>query len=223
MRTLFITGTNTGCGKTVLTALLARFLVGQGKRVSAFKPICSGGRDDAQALHAALGGALPLDIINPWHFRAAIAPSLAAKREHKSISLAQTMAHIHAQQGNVDVTLVEGAGGLLSPLGKNFDSRDLILGLRAWPIIVAPNRLGVVNHLRLTVEALPAKYQTKTSIVLMSPSKADTATKSNPELLKEFFPPARTYILPWLGERFASQTAMSPTKVRHVLGAITRS
>ena len=91
---IFITGTDTGAGKTVLTALLAAHLRSQKIRVAAFKPVCSGGRDDAKKIFAALGGALTLDEINPWHFRAAIAPVLAAKLEKKSVTLAQVLAHL---------------------------------------------------------------------------------------------------------------------------------
>src|ERR1017187_10119982 len=80
-RILFITGTDTGAGKTVLTALLAQYLRGRGISVAALKPVCSGGREDALAICDALGGTLPLDEINPWHFHAAIAPSLAAQRD----------------------------------------------------------------------------------------------------------------------------------------------
>ena len=69
----FITGTNTGVGKTVLAALLARFLRQSGLNVAACKPVCSGNRDDARRLADALGGALSLDEINPWHFRAPLA------------------------------------------------------------------------------------------------------------------------------------------------------
>src|SRR3984957_4403591 len=153
--TLFITGTDTGVGKTVLTRLLAQFLHRRGLNVAALKPICSGGRDDARALHAALGGALTLDEINPWHFRAPVAPSLAARLEKRTVKLAPVLAHIRAWQKKSRVTLIEGAGGLLSPLGEDFDSRDLITALRATPVIVAPNKLGVVNHVLLTLEALP--------------------------------------------------------------------
>src|SRR5665213_1353000 len=120
-QTLFITGTDTGVGKTVLTALLARFLRGRDFNVVALKPVCSGGREDALALHKALDGALTLDEINPWHFRAAIAPSLAAKLEKQTLRLAPVLAHIHAMREKSDVTLVEGAGGLLSPLGEDFN------------------------------------------------------------------------------------------------------
>src|SRR5450755_4776164 len=127
-QTLFITGTDTGVGKTVLTALLTRFLRERGPAcgTAALKPICSGGRADARTLRAAMNGALPLDEINPWHFRASIAPALAARLENKSVKLAQVVAHIRVLQKRFEVLVVEGAGGLLSPLGENFDSRDLI-------------------------------------------------------------------------------------------------
>jgi len=141
----FITGADTGVGKTVLTALLALFLRKGGARWPRSKPVCSGGRGDARALHAALNGALALDEINPWHFRAPIAPLPAARRERKRVRLAGVLAHVRAMQRRFDVVLIEGAGGLLSPLGENFDSRDLLTALRATPIVVCPNRLGAVN------------------------------------------------------------------------------
>jgi len=104
--TLFITGTDTGVGKTVLTALLARFLRARGVRAAALKPVCSGGRDDARVLHAAMDGALALDEINPWHFRAPIAPLVAARREHRRVRLAEVLAHVHRLQNHFDVVLV---------------------------------------------------------------------------------------------------------------------
>jgi len=219
-RKLFITGTDTGAGKTVLTALLAAHLRAKKIRVAAFKPVCSGGRDDAKKIHAALGGALTLDEINPWHFRAALAPLLAAKMEKKSVTRAQLITHIRTMLGNFDVTLVEGAGGLLSLIGKDFNSRDLILGLRAEPIIVAQNKLGVVNHLLLTLEALPKNYRARTKIVLVSPAKPDSATATNAKLLGEFFPPAKIFTLPWLGKNFETATALKNPAVRKTLAKL---
>lgn len=216
-QTFFITGTDTGVGKTVLTALLARFLHERGIHVAAFKPICSGGRDDARALHSALGGALTLDEINPWHFRAPIAPSLAAAREGKSISLAEVLSHIRKAGKNFEVTLVEGAGGLLSPLGKNFNSRDLLAALKAELIIVGPNRLGVVNHILLTLEALPANLRRKTRIILMSPPKPDSATASNVKLLGQFLPAEKIFTLPWLGKNTLALSAANKTEVERTL------
>lgn len=218
--TFFITGTDTGVGKTVLTALLARFLREQKTSVAALKPICSGGRGDARKIFAASGGALTLDEINPWHFRAPIAPSLAAKLEKKSVKLSQVIAHIRATQKNFDVTIIEGAGGLLSPLGENFDSRDLISALRATPIIVAPNKLGCVNHLLLTLEALPKNLRVKAKIILISPSKPDAATASNAKLLGHFFRAEKIFSLPWLGEKIEAEKILKKTSVKKTFAAL---
>ena len=218
--TFFITGTDTGVGKTVLTTLLAQFLSVRGLRVAALKPLCSGGRADARVLHAALDGALALDEINPWHFRAAIAPLLAARLENQPVKLAAVLAHIRRLQGKFDVTLVEGAGGLLSPLGEDFDSRGLILGLRATPVIVAPNRLGTVSHILLTLEALPENIRGRAKVVLMSPPKPDSATVSNAKLLARFIPPERLFTLPWLGERFLPGEVLKKPPVKQTLAAL---
>lgn len=215
--TIFITGTDTGAGKTVLTALLTRFLHERGTRVAALKPLCSGGRADARALHAALGGALTLDEINPWHFRAAIAPLLAARLEQKPVRLAPVLAHIRSIQKRFEATLVEGAGGLLSPLGEGFDSRDIMAGLHATPVIVAPNELGTVNHVLLTLEALPKNLRSRAGLVLMSPAKPDSATSSNAALLGRFFPPEKIHTLPWLGRKFKPATALKNPRVRRTL------
>ena len=220
-QTLFITGTDTSVGKTLLTALLTRFLIGRGISAAALKPVCSGGRGDARALHAVMHGALPLDEINPWHFRAPIAPLLAARREKRTVTRSQVLAHIRALQKRFDVVLVEGAGGLLSPLGEDFDSRDLISVLRATPIIVAPDKLGVVNHLLLTLEAFPENIRRKTKIVLMSPPKPDAASKTNSDLLAELIDAKKIVSLPWLGKRFDAHRALRNLRVQKALRGIT--
>jgi dethiobiotin synthetase len=221
-RTLFITGTDTGVGKTVLTALLARFLRGSGINVAALKPVCSGNRADARKIFAALDGALPLDEINPWHFRSPVAPLLAARLEKKSVKLSQVLAHIRATRKRFYVLLVEGAGGLLSPLGENFNSRDLILALRAVPLIVAQNKLGAVNHVLLTLEALPKSVRPKAKIILMSPPKPDAATASNATLLAQFVSPEKIIALPWLGKKFTTERVLKKAAVRRRLHALAK-
>jgi len=219
-QTLFIAGTDTGVGKTVLTALLTRFLRERGPAcgTAALKPVCSGGRADARVLHAAMNGALTLDEINPWHFHAPIAPLLAARKENKRVNLLQVLAPIRTLQKRFEVVLVEGAGGLLSPLGENFNSRDSILALRATPIIVAQNKIGVVNHVLLTLEALPENFRPKAKIVLISPPKPDAATKTNAKLLAEFTV-AEIFSLPWLDKKFPP--AKNP-RVRRTLRALVK-
>ncbi len=219
-RIIFITGTDTGVGKTFLTALLAQFLRGRGVSVAALKPVCSGGREDAMSLHDALGGALMLDEINPWHFRATVAPGLAARREKKTVKLGPVLAHIRATRRKFAVTLVEGAGGLLSPLGEDFDARDLISALRAIPVIVAPNKLGAVNHVRLTLEALPKRLRARTKVVLVCPPEPDSATASNGELLQSFLARGKLFKLPWFGRSFSVADILKKTAAKRTLGAL---
>lgn len=217
---LFITGTDTGAGKTVLAALLVKFLRGRGVNAAALKPVCSGGRDDARVLRAAMNGALSLDDINPWHFRAPIAPLLAARRERRHVHLSEVLAHIRAMQRRFDALLIEGAGGLLSPLGENFDSGDLIAALGASPVVVAPNRLGAVNHILLTLEALPHSAAAGTRVGLVSPPKRDAAATTNAGLLAEFFDTKRIFTLPWLGKNFSAGEVLKNPQVRRTLRAL---
>jgi dethiobiotin synthetase len=218
--TFFITGTDTGVGKTVLTLLLTQYLRGQGIRAAALKPVCSGGRDDARVLHAVLNGALTLAEVNPWHFRAPMAPWLAARQEHRRVRSTEVLAHIRTIQRRFEVLLIEGAGGLLSPLGEQFDSRDLIALLHATPIIVCPNRLGVVNQVLLTLEALPRNARNKASVVLISPSRPDSSTGTNANLLAEFFDKKRIFLLPRLGKNFNPFRALKNPRMKQTLRAL---
>jgi len=218
----FITGTDTGVGKTALATLLARFLRECGGNVAALKPICSGGRDDARALQAASNNTLTLDEINPWHFRAPLAPILAARREGKCVLLTDVVAHVQAMQKRFETVLIEGAGGLLSPLGENFDSRDLLVSLRAMPIVVCSNRLGAVNQVLLTLEALPQRVRARARAVLMSPPRPDAATVSNIKLLAESFDAKGIFALPWFGEKFSCAEAVKNSPARRTLGALVR-
>ncbi|MBM3875252.1 MAG: dethiobiotin synthase [Verrucomicrobia bacterium] len=219
-RCIFITGTDTGVGKTVFTCLLARHLRASGVRVAALKPVCSGGRGDALALRAALDGALTLDEINPWHFRAPVAPLLAARREGKRVHLAAVLAHVRRFQKTFEIVLVEGAGGLLSPLGERFNARDLIAKLNATPIVVCPNRLGAVNQALLLMDAVPAVAARPARLVLVQPRTPDASTRSNPTLLGEFLGASRVFTLPRLG-KVRQGSAEVPSSLRHLVTALT--
>jgi len=180
---VFITGTGTGVGKTVLCGWIIRRLIHHGVIIRAFKPLCSGGREDARALWHAQRRNLPLDVINPWWFTAPVTPLAAARASGIHLKLAQVIQHLNQQAPKPGVLLVEGAGGLLSPLGEDFTSRELIRALEAQVIIVAVNRLGVINEAWLTWEALPAPARALAHWVLFDPPAADASTSSNAELL----------------------------------------
>ena len=218
-RIIVITGTDTGVGKTVLTSLFSHYLQQQGASVAALKPICSGGRDDAHALHRSLSGALKLNEINPWHFRAALAPLLAARKEQKQVSLREVVSHIHQFVVRFQFVLVEGAGGLLSPLGEGFCTRELISALSAEAIVAARNQLGVVNHVRLTLEVLPPVIRARAKVALLSPRRPDAASRTNAALLKEFLGDTHVIALPWVMVRDL-QSAASSSRVRTSLSAL---
>jgi dethiobiotin synthetase len=236
-RTLFITGTDTGVGKTMLTVLLTQFLRERGVNVGTLKPICSGSREDVRKILAAMKGAfevqspkskvqsltLSLDEINPWHFRAPVAPLPAARKENKRVKFSQVLTHVRAMQKRFDVLLIEGAGGLLSPLGENFNSRDLIVSLRATSIIVCPNRLGVVNQVLLTLEALPKNLQAKARVVLMSPQRPDASAKTNARLLAEFFDAKRIFSLPHFDGKVVAVRVLKIPRVQRMLRALTEN
>jgi dethiobiotin synthetase len=134
--------------------------------------------------------------------------------------LTDVLAHVRTMQRRFEVLLVEGAGGLLSPLGENFDSRDLVIALRATPIVVCLNRLGAVNQVLLTLEALPKKFRSRARVVLMSPPKPDAATGTNAKLLAEFFDAKRIFRLPWLGKRLEARRILQNSAVRWMLHAL---
>lgn len=217
---LFVTGSDTGVGKTVLAALLTRHLRARGFRVAGLKPICSGGRGDALALWKAAGKVLTLDEVNPWHFRAPIAPLLAARRAHQRVTRREVTAHVQQIAKHFDVVVVEGAGGLLSPLGEGFDSRDLIRALRAVPIIVCVNRVGVVNQALQVLGALPLAAARRAQIVLMAPARADAATRTNPPLLRELAGRTPVHELPRLRHPSTLDAALRRAQIRRVFDAV---
>jgi dethiobiotin synthetase len=96
------------------------------------------------------------------------------------------------------LALVEGAGGLLSPLGEDFDSCDLIVELEALPVIVALNRLGAINQVRLVLAALPSRFRRRAQVVLVAPARTEVTNAGNVTLLAEFMSRERIHRLPRL-------------------------
>jgi len=162
MTTLFLTGTDTGCGKTVATAALARALVAEGRRVACFKPIASGCRvteaglrnDDAERLIEAANVQLPYEIVNPVALEPPIAPHIAAEQAGICIDPAAIAREI--QQIDADIRLVEGVGGWQVPLGPDCDLPALPKALGAGVVLVVGLRLGCLNHALLTARAIRA-------------------------------------------------------------------
>ncbi len=217
---LFVTGTDTGVGKTVLSAAWVRSLQAAGMAVVGLKPVCSGGRGDARALWKAAGGVLPLDEVNPWWYRPAVAPVVAARRMGQAIRLSEVVSHIRQATRGFSVVVVEGAGGWLSPVGEDFDNRDLQRALRAVPVVVAPNRLGVVNQVRLVWEALGVHWAETAVAVLMDPVRPARLVVSNVELLEGYLGVGRVIRFPWLASAAVAGEGRLPLRARRALKAL---
>jgi len=158
----FITGTDTGVGKTLVSCALLHGLAAQGKRVVGMKPVAAGydadGRnDDVSQLRAAGNVLVSNEQINPYSFFLAIAPHLAAQLADTGIDLTCIVESYSVLAAQVDVVVVEGAGGFLVPLNINEDSGDLARQLGLPIILVVGMRLGCLNHALLTVEAIAAR------------------------------------------------------------------
>jgi len=151
---LFITGTDTGVGKTYVTTLMARALIAQGHRVGVYKPAASGCRmvdgqlvsDDALALWEAAGRPATLERVCPQCFAAPLAPHLSAEAEGKSLDPQLLRSGFEFWRDECDLVLVEGAGGLMSPLGSEEYVADLAYDLGLPLVVVARNTLGVINQ-----------------------------------------------------------------------------
>lgn len=159
---VFITGTDTGCGKTFCSRLVIRALQQQGLRVAAMKPVASGAsrqagqlhNEDAISLQQACGLELPYESINPYVFEPAIAPHLAARQAGISIQAATIQAAYRQLHTQADHVLVEGVGGWRVPLNDALSVSDLPGLLNIPVILVVGMKLGCLNHALLSVESM---------------------------------------------------------------------
>ena len=167
-RGLFITGTDTGVGKTFVTAALLAELRLRGVRAAAFKPIACGlgGRHDAEIYVKIMDREQPLDLINSVYLRHPLAPSVAAKLERKRIDIQKIHAAYARLSDEYEIVLVEGAGGLLVPIREGYFVADLSKSLKLPLVIVARIGLGTINHTLLTVHAARAKGLKVRGIIL---------------------------------------------------------
>jgi len=162
MQGIFITGTDTGVGKTLVSAGLVRLLAQGGVRVVGLKPVASGAEQtpdgfrnaDALALAAESSIKLPYDLTNPYCFEPAVAPHFAAAEAGVAIELTRLVDWYRAATSQCEVAVVEGAGGWRLPLHPEGFLSDLPEQLGLAVILVVGLRLGCLNHARLTLEAI---------------------------------------------------------------------
>ncbi len=191
MRTLFISGTGTEVGKTLVTAATAATALDFGARTAVMKPVQTGTGSypaDLDAVDELVPGImhLPRHLSNPYDFQLPASPHLAARREGAAVDsgkIVQSVREIR-EKYEPDLLLVEGAGGLLVPLTEDFLTIDLILELGATLLIVADAGLGTINHSLLSVEAARKRKIPVEGIVLNRyPVNPGEVEKDNPEII----------------------------------------
>jgi dethiobiotin synthetase len=205
---LFVTGTDTGVGKTVLTAMLLAFLRRAGCRALAMKPFCSGARDDARLLQSLQKEDLTLDEVNPFYFARPLAPAAAARGCRQNVPLGVVLEKTHAVASQCDLLLVEGVGGVMVPLAGDYTVRDLIGRLECKTIVVCPNRLGTINHTLLTAEALESAGIEGFTIAMMGVRKPDISAASNARMIRRMLPLTPVFCVPYLGLRASTGGAV---------------
>jgi len=206
---LFFTGTDTGVGKTVVTAAVARALRGQGHEVRVCKPVATEARrvnggwlaDDTRLLARAAGMEGEVDQITPWAFPDPVAPPLAARRQGVRLALAEIVAGVRRCRRPGVPLLVEGVGGLLCPLTEQETVADLARELQLPLVIVARLALGTLNHTLLTLEAAERRGLAVAGVVINATEPPrGLAEETNVAELRRRTPVPVLAVVPYLAE-----------------------
>jgi dethiobiotin synthetase len=181
----FITGTDTGVGKTYVTALLVEGMRTRGIDAVACKPVCSGGREDAERLAEASGG-VSVDEVNPVWLQSPVAPYVAGLLENRQLGMDELLAPCRRLLDTRERVLVEGVGGWEVPLAPGLRVADLAAELGLPVVVVVANRLGALNHALLTVRAVQARGLRCEGLVLNQlEDELDTAAITNKGVIED--------------------------------------
>lgn len=185
-RSIFITATDTGVGKTIATLALALHFRSKGLKVGVLKPVqCSG--DDAAFLKEQLQLDDPLDLINPFFAKEPLSPNIAFKRGGIKFSLSKVRKALNILYEKYDIVLIEGAGGLMVPIKDNYLMADLAKEISDEIVIVSRLNLGTINHTLLTLKAA-YDYGLKVKGVIFNEThktKHGVPEKTNPDVIKK--------------------------------------
>ncbi len=207
-RSFLVTGTDTGIGKTTVASAIAAALRRRRLDIGVIKPVetgCEPAADgslvpaDAVHLRWAAGRDDPLDLVCPHRLSAPLAPSVAARREGVRIELSAVADGVLAMCARCDLVLVEGAGGLLVPLADAATFADLARACALRLLVVVGNRLGAINHARLTLDwARSAELDVVGYVVNTLAPESDLAAQTNVEVLRDLLGPALG-VFPFVG------------------------
>jgi dethiobiotin synthetase len=209
---LFITGTDTGCGKTEITLGLMQALQQRGEKVVGMKPVASGAEETAEGLrnedalriHRQGGSELPYAWINPFAYAPPIAPHLAAQSAGRPIDLQRIADHFERLADKADRVLVEGVGGWLVPLTGEATVADLALRLELPVILVVGMRLGCINHALLTDAAIRQSGARLLGWVANQVEPQMASREGNLQTLQKRLSAPCLGVVPWLGNLSAT-------------------
>lgn len=181
----FVTGTDTGVGKTHVTRLILEGLRASGIDAAGYKPVACGDRDDARILADASGG-LPIEEVNPVYLQSPVAPYVAGLLENRAIDPAELIAGYRRLAAAHKTIVVEGAGGWEVPVAAGYRISDLAAELGLPVVLVAANRLGALNHILLTLGAIRARGLVCAGVFLNQlVDELDTAMITNKGLIED--------------------------------------
>ena len=187
MKGAFITGTDTGVGKTYFTTFWVRSLRQAGVPALPLKPISSGDRSDAESLYRSVDEAIPIEEINPIHFNRPLAPLTACRISHQVFPREALHRHLDTLQSKYPGPfLVEGVGGWRVPFDHDFGVREWARELNLPVVVVARAGLGTLNHVLLTIDSILQAHLPVLGIILnLHEALDDDATRTNPQILQE--------------------------------------
>jgi dethiobiotin synthetase len=153
----FLTGTDTDVGKTYVACLLIRALRRAGLDTIGLKPICCGDRSDAKLLHSAAGGEIDIEDVNPVWLKIPASPYAATICEQRDVEMEKIIATFRRLRGRYRSIIIEGVGGWLVPIRKDYFVADLAAEFGLPVVVVVRDRIGALNHLLLTLEAIRSR------------------------------------------------------------------
>jgi dethiobiotin synthetase len=193
---LFITGTDTGVGKTVVAGAIADWFRRQHRRVGVLKPVATGCvhrreglvSEDAEFLAHCADARFPLDVICPQRYAEPLAPTVAAERAKQALDWEAVQRSMRTIEAGSDVLVVEGVGGVMVPLDGSHTVLDLIRWLRLPVVVVARPDLGTINHTLLTLAALRSAGATIAGVVVnrYPADTPDAAQETNPRVIEKW-------------------------------------
>lgn len=213
----FVTGTDTGVGKTLVSAALVHKLATADLRAAGMKPLAAGAElregqlwnEDVAMLSAQSSVSLPVELVCPLMFREAAAPHIAATLEDRSIDIPTVTDAFRQIAAEVDALVVEGVGGFRVPLNDDLDTADLAVEMQLGVILVVGLRLGCLNHALLTAEAIASRGLTLVGWVANQIDPAMPHQAANLDALSQRLPAPLLGVVRWMPVASAAEAAAS--------------